>query len=463
VRKTNERFEVRIVMINLLSRLIGAHRLQLPAFYAYLQRYLQPHQRDITLLLAYLVQACHEQVLPDTLQPLLRHLANHFVTDKSRPEMVAIGLNTAREVCVRVPLAMDETLLADLIEYRRDRDRAVVAGARSLLQLFRTKAPALLHKKYRGKGCDVDAEVEAYGAVKVATGVDGAELLSAREARLAAKGMLAERDDEKEWKEGGLKEEGEEEGEESAVEVDSDMSGDELEGGSGEGSEEEDQEQEEEQEEEGADGKAGDGDEEGGESSEDKGEDAGGSEEDEEEEEEDAAEEVDALEMAGRMRAATPPVRVDVSRILTPADFDRIRRLKQMQEQAAAQRGMSRGQKRRLAEAGDSDNEDGPVGALALEGEAVDPMDIAGAQARKAATREQKLASTLAGREDRQQFGRRKKVKSGGTSNVEKKKTKDFRMMTKSRDVQRKVQRREEMARKARRSQKKMFRGKVRK
>ncbi|EOD19672.1 hypothetical protein EMIHUDRAFT_242784 [Emiliania huxleyi CCMP1516] len=48
------RLEVRLLMINLLSRLVGAHRLQLPNFFPYLQRYLQPHQRDITLLLAYL-------------------------------------------------------------------------------------------------------------------------------------------------------------------------------------------------------------------------------------------------------------------------------------------------------------------------------------------------------------------------------------------------------------------------
>ena len=136
-------------MINLLSRLVGAHRLQLPNFFPYLQRYLQPHQRDITLLLAYLVQedtspllpllessphaqhtresartpgspesvaltsllsrgrhsapsrvpaqACHELLTAEMLSPLLLHLANHFVTDKSRPEMVAIGLNTTRE------------------------------------------------------------------------------------------------------------------------------------------------------------------------------------------------------------------------------------------------------------------------------------------------------------------------------------------------------------------------------
>jgi len=42
-------------------------------------------------------QACHELLTAEMLSPLLLHLANHFVTDKSRPEMVAIGLNTTRE------------------------------------------------------------------------------------------------------------------------------------------------------------------------------------------------------------------------------------------------------------------------------------------------------------------------------------------------------------------------------
>ena len=45
---------------------------------------------------------------PEQLEPVLNTLVDHFVSDKSRPEMVAIGINTTREVCVRVPLAQGE-------------------------------------------------------------------------------------------------------------------------------------------------------------------------------------------------------------------------------------------------------------------------------------------------------------------------------------------------------------------
>ena len=68
-------------------------------------------------------------------------------------------------------------------------------------------------------------------------------------------------------------------------------------------------------------------------------------------------------------------------------------------------------------------------GSEDIEGEVVDEMDIRGVQAKRAATREEKLASTLAGREDRGQFGaasERKNKKTGGTSNAEKAKRKNL-------------------------------------
>ena len=52
LRKSTEKFDVRLLMINLASRLIGAHRLMLPSFYPFVMRYMQPHQRDVTSILA---------------------------------------------------------------------------------------------------------------------------------------------------------------------------------------------------------------------------------------------------------------------------------------------------------------------------------------------------------------------------------------------------------------------------
>ena len=82
---------------------------------------MQPHQRDVTSVLAAAIQSSHEQLPPEMIEPLIKNLVTHFVSDKSRPEVITLGLNTIRELCMRVPLAMDSTLLTDLVDYRREK------------------------------------------------------------------------------------------------------------------------------------------------------------------------------------------------------------------------------------------------------------------------------------------------------------------------------------------------------
>jgi protein SDA1 len=65
---------------------------------------MQPHQRDVTQLLAAAVQACHDLVPPDAVESMIRQLVNQFVHDRARPEVMAVGLNTVREICMRIPL-----------------------------------------------------------------------------------------------------------------------------------------------------------------------------------------------------------------------------------------------------------------------------------------------------------------------------------------------------------------------
>lgn len=61
---------------------VGVHKLLLLNFYPYLQKYIAPHQRDVTQVLAALVQAAHELVPPETLAPVMRQLVDQFVHDR---------------------------------------------------------------------------------------------------------------------------------------------------------------------------------------------------------------------------------------------------------------------------------------------------------------------------------------------------------------------------------------------
>ncbi|XP_075658331.1 uncharacterized protein LOC142628179 isoform X2 [Castanea sativa] len=173
----NERFEVRMMMLKVIARTVGLHRLILLNFYHFIEKYIQPHQRDVTSLLAAAVQACHDMVPPDAVEPLFRKIVNQFVHDRSRPEAIAVGLNVIREICLRMPLLMTEDLLQDLALYKKSHEKAVSIAARSLITLFREVCPALLIKKDRGRPTDPKARPKAYGEVNVSSNVPGVELL----------------------------------------------------------------------------------------------------------------------------------------------------------------------------------------------------------------------------------------------------------------------------------------------
>ncbi|XP_021292602.1 protein SDA1 homolog [Herrania umbratica] len=173
----NERFEVKMMMLKVIARTVGLHHLILLNFYPFLQRYVQPHQKDITNLLAAAVQACHDMVPPDAVEPLFKQIVNQFVHDRSRPEAIAVGLNVIREICLRMPLLMTEDLLQDLALYKKSHEKAVSAAARSLITLFREVCPSLLVKKDRGRPVDPKARPRAYGEVNVLSNVPDIELL----------------------------------------------------------------------------------------------------------------------------------------------------------------------------------------------------------------------------------------------------------------------------------------------
>ncbi|XP_037492595.1 protein SDA1 homolog [Jatropha curcas] len=203
----NERFEVKMMMLKLVARTVGLHRLMLLNFYPFLQKYVQPHQRDITNLLAAAVQSCHDMVPPDAVEPLFKQIVNQFVHDRSRTEAIAVGLNVIREICLRMPLLMTEDLLQDLVLYKKSHEKAVSVAARSLMTLFREVCPSLLVKKDRGRPIDPKAKPKAYGEVNVVSNIPDLELLQddeEEEEEGEGEGELLEEDDDNVDKPSGL-------------------------------------------------------------------------------------------------------------------------------------------------------------------------------------------------------------------------------------------------------------------
>jgi len=360
-----ERFEVKLMLLELVSRLMGTHQLLLLNFHPYVARFLTPHQREVVRLLQFTAQAAHELLPPDGVEPSLKAIVNNFVTERNSSEVMAVGLNAVRELCARCPLVMTEELLQDLAEYKTYKDKGVMMASKSLITLFRSIAPELLHKRDRGRPTEATtiAKMKQFGEADTVDFIAGAEVL----------------DMEENEEEGGDEEE------------DSDEDDDEAE------SDDDDQD-----------------------------------DENEDEKETDPKKDVMTLEeKKEKAREAT------MGRILTDEDFRKIAAA-QLRKQVEGVRKVSKGVKRKLAQAEDEegwinvgeggDDDDGVQGRQELVN--LDSIELI--HKKKKHDKASRLETVVAGREGREKFGgkgRDKKGPGASLTNKQKNKKKNFSMM----------------------------------
>ncbi|CCF56734.1 hypothetical protein KAFR_0B04380 [Kazachstania africana CBS 2517] len=392
-KKTNKfNIEQKISIMQLLSRMIGTHKLIVLGIYTFFLKYLTPKQKDVTKIMAASAQACHELVPPEVIQEMVKKIANEFVSDGVASEVAAAGLNTIREICSRAPLAIDETLLQDLVEYKGSKAKGVNMAAKSLLSLYREVAPELLKKKDRGKtaslellelkksGKDGESKRPQFGVENSVRGIEGIELLAKwkRDQEKSSNGN--DEDDDANWEVESNDEAEDVDGEWVTVESDKeyDVNVDDS---------------DEEKKDTPSDSDL--------ELSDDEEEKTEGMGVDEEEKETKSMDPEEAF----REIAST--------RILTPADFAKLQELR-TEEGVAKLMGMA---KRSNEELVDADALVGPV--------------------KYKQTREERIQKIMEGREDRDKYGSRrgKRDNAHSTTNREKQRKKNFVMMIHKRSV----------------------------
>ncbi|KAK3934234.1 protein sda1 [Diplogelasinospora grovesii] len=183
LQNTKNKFSLdnKLLVLQLVTRLVGLHKLTVLSLYSWFVRYLTPKQAQVTSFLASLAQATHSLVPPDAIEPLIVKIANEFVSEAAASEVAAAGLNAIREVAMRQPLAMNETLLQDLVLYQRSKDKGVVMAAKGLQSLYREVYPEMLQKKLRGKAATIglrsgEVKLRKFGEEDEG-GIEGLELL----------------------------------------------------------------------------------------------------------------------------------------------------------------------------------------------------------------------------------------------------------------------------------------------
>eukprot|EP00531_Pseudo-nitzschia_arenysensis_P006092 CAMPEP_0116125500 /NCGR_PEP_ID=MMETSP0329-20121206/5842_1 /TAXON_ID=697910 /ORGANISM="Pseudo-nitzschia arenysensis, Strain B593" /LENGTH=857 /DNA_ID=CAMNT_0003619541 /DNA_START=41 /DNA_END=2614 /DNA_ORIENTATION=+ len=401
-------YKNKLLMMNFVTRLVGNHELLLLNLYPFLQKYMGGHQRDVTGILAYAVQACHESVV----YGILKTIAHNFVTERCSEEQMAVGINAVRAICARTPsilsvedskdeaisMAFDvEAFVRDICAYANHRDRSVSIAGKSYTNFIRETHPSLLQGKNRGlKGSALHkakARPMRYGEAKVNYGVEGADLLLEYEAKKAA----YEREQAR--MQGGTSDDEDEEIEEDMNDVEP---------------EEDDEDEEapdlivvnpEEKEDAGENG------------------------------EDDTPEGEEVLDLSKMTQEERNKLKQEVSssRVFTAADFAKMRKLVEREERARRDPREAARRKRAIAQGKEfdflsdsdddfsSDDED----AVRIKG-AVNPDMIMAEAKRKRKSKAEKLKKVLEGRQKFETNDR-----AGGSTNTEKERKKNF-LMSKS-------------------------------
>lgn len=409
-------FEQKTAIMLLLSRLTGTHKLMVLGLYSYFLKYLTPKQKDVTKILSAAAQSCHDLVPPETIEVMVRKIANEFVSDGVSNEVATVGLNTIREILSRAPLAIDETLLQDLTEYKGSKAKSVAMAAKGLISLYREVAPEMLKRKDRGKVASMSIQEDKrsgreskrvkFGVESTVDGIEGIELLAKWKREHADED---EEDDEAAWeveRNGDLSDASDVDGEwvtiesDKEYEVDLEDSDAEEDESSGKGKKRsiDDVEEQEEEEEEDSDLEL-----------------SGDEAESKENAEAGADADADAdaeAESAAPVSAEEAFRELASSRILTPADFVK---LQQLRTEAGVSKLMG------------VKNE-----------ETVEHYALMGPAKHKKQTKEERLASVKEGREDREKYGSKRGKRDStmrSTTNKEKSRKKNFVMMIHKRSV----------------------------
>lgn len=439
-------------MMNFCTRLVGNHQLLLLPLYPFLTKYLTSHQRHVTQILAYAVQACHELVPPEEVLSLLKAIAHNFITERCTEEQMAVGINAARAICARVPSVLSEeddpsgeegggvawdaeAFARDLAAFGQHRDRSVAMAGKSWLNFVRDVHPALLQGK-KSRGMKGSAGIKAgvkplrYGEQKAATGVEGADLLVEYEAKKASRRKQQQQKD--------------------SIKQDSTAStGEEDDGWEEASSGSENPEMDEEWESTNDDelNEAGE-DDEGAVDSESDDESAPNlvlveKEDVEAVEHNSEGEEVPNVAKMSTKDRDKLKQQVSSTRIFSAADFDKMKKLVEREhrlktdprEAARRKRAIAKGlEVDSLSSDDSSDSDDDDDDAIRIAG-AVDPRDIMADAKRKRQSKAEKLEKIVAGRT---KFA--SKQREGGSTNVEKKRKKNFMMSKFSREARSKSQ-----------------------
>ena len=159
-------FQHKLIVLRLLGRILGRHRLLLNNFFNSMIPLIKNDQKDLSVILASLIEATHDQVPPIELEPIIKKLFDFFISDVLPPQQITLGLNTLYGLVERCPYCIDEKYFSICDELRTYKNKSVSNAARAICNLYKEYYDK--HGIENGFG---------FGDSKYYDGIEGIELL----------------------------------------------------------------------------------------------------------------------------------------------------------------------------------------------------------------------------------------------------------------------------------------------
>ena len=159
-------FSHKLIILRLLGRILGRHRLIINNFFNSMIPLIKTDQKDLSIILASIIEATHDQIPPIELESLIKKLFDFFISDVLPPHHITLGLNTLFGIMERCPYCIDEKYFDVCDELRNYKNKSVANAARAVCNLYKE------HSNKNG--------IESgygFGEAKLNDTIDGIELL----------------------------------------------------------------------------------------------------------------------------------------------------------------------------------------------------------------------------------------------------------------------------------------------
>ena len=178
IKSSKMTFKAKLYQMGLISRIIWRFELIFPNYFHYLHRYIKSNNNELPQVLASLAGAVHARTPLAELHPIVQLILLNFANEAAAQDKLLMGLNTLKEICLRLPEAMEEDYIYQICLLRKIKNKNVAGSIRSFINLWRGIDPRKLRKEYRGHEWKENERQAWSTSHKAAGNIDGIELLN---------------------------------------------------------------------------------------------------------------------------------------------------------------------------------------------------------------------------------------------------------------------------------------------